>query len=185
MYFHPCISNNYQSLSLNIGLPHIATAYSKGRPEHRRVTYRKYRSSLATLSDSVELMISVCRCGVVFVCVGVGVCRQVALERGEKLSELEEKTERMKLEAEAYSSTSHQLKMKYRDKKWYQFWQTDREKGGRGWLTGQTDRRSNTWTIQHSQSVYTSANVDYRWMTLSCSYCHRSSIWRYCWKRPR
>lgn len=45
----------------------------------------------------------------------------MALERGEKLSELEEKTERMKLEAEAYSSSSHQLKMKYKDKKWYQF----------------------------------------------------------------
>jgi len=46
---------------------------------------------------------------------------QAALERGEKLSELEETTERMKLEAETYSGTSHQLKMKYRDKKWYQF----------------------------------------------------------------
>ncbi len=48
-------------------------------------------------------------------------CVKLAIERGEKLSELEEKTERMKLEAEAYSGTSHQLKMKYKDKKWYQF----------------------------------------------------------------
>ena len=51
----------------------------------------------------------------------MAVCLQAALERGEKLSELEEKTERMKLEAEAYGSTSHQLKMKYKDKKWFQF----------------------------------------------------------------
>jgi hypothetical protein len=43
------------------------------------------------------------------------------MERGEKLGELEERTERMKLEAEQYSSTAHQLKMKYKDKKWYQF----------------------------------------------------------------
>ena len=48
-------------------------------------------------------------------------CFQLALERGEKLSEAEERTERMKMEAEEYSKTAHQLMLKYKDKKWYQF----------------------------------------------------------------
>ena len=46
---------------------------------------------------------------------------QAALERGEKLGDLEERTERMKMEAEQFSINANQLKMKYKDKKWYQF----------------------------------------------------------------
>jgi syntaxin-binding protein 5 len=47
--------------------------------------------------------------------------RLAAQERGQRLGELDEQTERMKIEAEAYASSSHQLKQKYKDKKWYQF----------------------------------------------------------------
>lgn len=46
---------------------------------------------------------------------------QLALERGEKLGEAEERTEEMRLRAKEYSETAHQLMMRYRDKKWYQF----------------------------------------------------------------
>uniref|UniRef100_A0A8D8ZUQ5 Syntaxin-binding protein 5-like n=2 Tax=Cacopsylla melanoneura TaxID=428564 RepID=A0A8D8ZUQ5_9HEMI len=48
---------------------------------------------------------------------------QLMLERGEKLGQLEERTERMRNEAENFSSTAHQLmlKQKEKDKKWYYF----------------------------------------------------------------
>jgi len=46
---------------------------------------------------------------------------QAAIERGEKLGELEERTAQMRNEAEEYSKLASQLKAKYRDKKWYQF----------------------------------------------------------------
>ncbi|XP_033635112.1 syntaxin-binding protein 5-like isoform X1 [Asterias rubens] len=42
-------------------------------------------------------------------------------ERGEKLSELEERTAQMMANAENFSTGSHQLMQKYKDKKWYQF----------------------------------------------------------------
>jgi Synaptobrevin len=42
------------------------------------------------------------------------------VERGEKLGVLEERSERMRNEAEAFSSSAHQLMLKYKDKKWYQ-----------------------------------------------------------------
>ena len=45
---------------------------------------------------------------------------QLAMERGEKLSQLEERTERMHNQAQEFSSTSHNLMLKYKDKKWYQ-----------------------------------------------------------------
>lgn len=44
------------------------------------------------------------------------------VERGEKLGVLEERSERMRNEAEAFSSSAHQLMLKYKDKKWYQLW---------------------------------------------------------------
>ena len=47
---------------------------------------------------------------------------QAAIERGEKLGELEERTAQMRNEAEEYSRMANQLKAKYRDKKWYQLW---------------------------------------------------------------
>ena len=47
---------------------------------------------------------------------------QAAIERGEKLGELEERTAQMRTEAEEYAKAAHQLKNKYRDKKWYQLW---------------------------------------------------------------
>ena len=43
------------------------------------------------------------------------------MERGEKVSELEERTEQMRREAEQYSLSAQQLKNKFKDKKWYQF----------------------------------------------------------------
>ncbi|KXJ73805.1 hypothetical protein RP20_CCG014985 [Aedes albopictus] len=45
---------------------------------------------------------------------------QLMLERGDKLSQLEERTERMASEAQQFSSSAHLLMNKYKDKKWYQ-----------------------------------------------------------------
>ena len=41
-------------------------------------------------------------------------------ERGEKLGVLEERTQRLQNEAEAFSNAAHQLMVRYRDKRWYQ-----------------------------------------------------------------
>uniref|UniRef100_A0A1B6CQ53 V-SNARE coiled-coil homology domain-containing protein n=1 Tax=Clastoptera arizonana TaxID=38151 RepID=A0A1B6CQ53_9HEMI len=45
---------------------------------------------------------------------------QLALERGEKLGQLEDRAEKMKNEAENFSMSAHSLMLKYKDKKWYQ-----------------------------------------------------------------
>lgn len=45
---------------------------------------------------------------------------QLAVERGEKLSQLEERAERMSNQAQEFSGTAHSLMQKYKDKKWYQ-----------------------------------------------------------------
>lgn len=45
---------------------------------------------------------------------------KLMLERGEKLNQLEDRAERMRSEAENFSSSAHDLMLKYRDKKWYQ-----------------------------------------------------------------
>uniref|UniRef100_A0A8D8DDS4 Syntaxin-binding protein 5-like n=1 Tax=Culex pipiens TaxID=7175 RepID=A0A8D8DDS4_CULPI len=45
---------------------------------------------------------------------------QLMLERGDKLSQLEDRTERMASEAQQFSSSAHLLMNKYKDKKWYQ-----------------------------------------------------------------
>ncbi|KAI4548356.1 hypothetical protein MG293_000686 [Ovis ammon polii] len=42
-------------------------------------------------------------------------------ERGQRLGELEEKTAGMMTSAEAFSKHAHELMLKYKDKKWYQF----------------------------------------------------------------
>ncbi|KAG0426172.1 hypothetical protein HPB47_013409 [Ixodes persulcatus] len=47
--------------------------------------------------------------------------RQGLTERGEALTQLEERTGRMMTEAESFANTTHQLMNKYKDKKWYQF----------------------------------------------------------------
>ncbi|CAH2046676.1 unnamed protein product, partial [Iphiclides podalirius] len=44
----------------------------------------------------------------------------LVLERGDKLSQLEERAERMSSQAGEFSSSAHQLMLKYKDKKWYQ-----------------------------------------------------------------
>ncbi|XP_006263570.1 syntaxin-binding protein 5-like isoform X3 [Alligator mississippiensis] len=47
---------------------------------------------------------------------------RVALEeRGQRLGELDEKTAGMMASAEAFSKQAHELMLKYKDKKWYQF----------------------------------------------------------------
>ncbi|CAL8108825.1 unnamed protein product [Orchesella dallaii] len=46
--------------------------------------------------------------------------RQMMVERGQKLGQLEDKTEKMMNEAETFSTAAHQLMLKYKDKKWYQ-----------------------------------------------------------------
>ncbi|KAL0879849.1 hypothetical protein ABMA27_002384 [Loxostege sticticalis] len=45
---------------------------------------------------------------------------QLVLERGDKLGQLEDRTERMHSQAHEFSSSAHQLMLKYKDKKWYQ-----------------------------------------------------------------
>ncbi|XP_037083443.1 syntaxin-binding protein 5-like isoform X2 [Pollicipes pollicipes] len=50
----------------------------------------------------------------------VGRARQLMVERGQKLSKLEDRTEQMMADADNFSSTAHQLMMRYKDKKWYQ-----------------------------------------------------------------
>ncbi|XP_078039942.1 syntaxin-binding protein tomosyn isoform X7 [Augochlora pura] len=50
----------------------------------------------------------------------VNMAHQMVLERGEKLSQLEERTGRMMNEAEGFQTSSHTLMLKYKDKKWYQ-----------------------------------------------------------------
>ncbi|XP_075710837.1 syntaxin-binding protein 5-like isoform X8 [Rhinoderma darwinii] len=47
--------------------------------------------------------------------------RQALDERGQRLGELEDKTERMLSSAEVFSKHAHELMLKCRDKKWYQF----------------------------------------------------------------
>lgn len=42
-------------------------------------------------------------------------------ERGEKLSEIEDKTLQMMNQSENYAQSAHQLAQKFKDKKWYQF----------------------------------------------------------------
>lgn len=44
----------------------------------------------------------------------------LVVERGDKLSQLEDRTERMHSQAAEFSSSAHQLMLKYKDKKWYQ-----------------------------------------------------------------
>lgn len=46
--------------------------------------------------------------------------KMMMVERGQKLNQVEEKTEKMMNEAENFSSAAHQLMLKYKDKKWYQ-----------------------------------------------------------------
>lgn len=50
----------------------------------------------------------------------VSMAHQMIIERGDKLSQLEERTARMMSEAETFSSSAHGLMLKYKDKKWYQ-----------------------------------------------------------------
>ncbi|KAG5890560.1 hypothetical protein JTB14_028310 [Gonioctena quinquepunctata] len=45
---------------------------------------------------------------------------KLMLERGDKLNQLEDKAEKMRNEAENFSSSAHELMLKYKDKKWYQ-----------------------------------------------------------------
>ncbi|XP_012216571.1 syntaxin-binding protein 5 isoform X9 [Linepithema humile] len=50
----------------------------------------------------------------------VNIAHQMVVERGEKLSQLEDRTARMMSEAENFSQSAHGLMVKYKDKKWYQ-----------------------------------------------------------------
>lgn len=46
--------------------------------------------------------------------------KMAAIERGQKLNELEDRTEQMANEAKQYATTANSLLHKYKDKKWYQ-----------------------------------------------------------------
>ncbi|XP_058838806.1 syntaxin-binding protein 5 [Topomyia yanbarensis] len=50
----------------------------------------------------------------------IGRAHQLMLERGDKLGQLEERTERMASEAQQFSNSANMLVNKYKDKKWYQ-----------------------------------------------------------------
>ena len=50
----------------------------------------------------------------------IGRARQAMIERGQKLSKLEDRTEQLMADADNFSNTAHQLMMRYKDKKWYQ-----------------------------------------------------------------
>ncbi|CAH1103906.1 unnamed protein product [Psylliodes chrysocephalus] len=53
-------------------------------------------------------------------CSEVNRAHKLMLERGEKLGQLEDKAEKMRNEAENFSSSAHELMLKYKEKKWYQ-----------------------------------------------------------------
>ena len=42
-------------------------------------------------------------------------------ERGEKIGELDDSSARMMNQAENFAQAAHQVMLKYKDKKWYQF----------------------------------------------------------------
>ncbi|XP_077270230.1 syntaxin-binding protein tomosyn isoform X10 [Temnothorax americanus] len=50
----------------------------------------------------------------------VNMAHQMVMERGEKLSQLEDRSARMASEAENFAASAHGLMLKYKDKKWYQ-----------------------------------------------------------------
>ena len=50
----------------------------------------------------------------------MGKAHAAFLERGQKISELEDRTEEMANEAKNYSKTSHKLMLEAKNKKWYQ-----------------------------------------------------------------
>ncbi|XP_044019850.1 syntaxin-binding protein 5 isoform X6 [Aphidius gifuensis] len=50
----------------------------------------------------------------------VALAHQLVMERGDKLSQLEDRTARMMNESENFAGSAHGLMLKYKDKKWYQ-----------------------------------------------------------------
>lgn len=52
----------------------------------------------------------------------VALAHQLVMERGDKLSQLEDRTARMMNESENFAGSAHGLMLKYKDKKWYQLW---------------------------------------------------------------
>ncbi|KAJ8945856.1 hypothetical protein NQ318_002694 [Aromia moschata] len=50
----------------------------------------------------------------------VGRAHKLMVERGDKLNQLEDRAEKMRSEAENFSSSAHEVMLKYKDKKWYQ-----------------------------------------------------------------
>ena len=51
----------------------------------------------------------------------IGRAKMAAIERGQKLGQLSDATERMRDDAEQYAAHTHQIMHKYKNKKWYQF----------------------------------------------------------------
>jgi len=70
----------------------------------------KYTGGMAQAQDNANVAVS-----------DISRARQLAMERGEKLGDLDERTERMRNEAEMYAHNANMLKNKMKDKKWYQF----------------------------------------------------------------
>lgn len=70
----------------------------------------KYTSGISQAQESANLA-----------CSEIGRAKMAAIERGEKLGELDERTTQMMLDAELFSQRANQMKNKYKDRKWYQF----------------------------------------------------------------
>lgn len=46
---------------------------------------------------------------------------QLVTERGEKLGDLDDRSAQMMNQAENFAQVAHQIMLRYKDKKWYQF----------------------------------------------------------------
>ena len=51
----------------------------------------------------------------------IGRAKQAAIQRGEKLEQLNDATEKMRTNAQEFARNAHMLKNKYKNKKWWQF----------------------------------------------------------------
>lgn len=80
----------------------------------------------------------------------------LAVERGDKLSHLEDRTERMHMQAGEFSSSAHQLMLKYKDKKWYQLWtpRLHRHRSDLSLLYGYMQSLCSVHSLSLSNTVY-------------------------------
>lgn len=51
----------------------------------------------------------------------IGRAKMLAIERGQKLGQLSDTTERLRDDSEQYANNAHQIMQRMKNKKWYQF----------------------------------------------------------------